>query len=986
MADLPLVLAGPIVRRVEARSCSFWIALSQSATVTAKIWAGPQFAGGATNSVQSGEAALGEGQAATRRFGAKLHVALVTVRFPVGTPPLAPGSLHAYNISFDAGGNVQDLKSAGLLKDEPANPRLPGVDASAPRHLALGFVQDRLPAFVTPPATVDRLRLAHGSCRKSNGPEHDALVFLDRHIGEAFLDTEVRPQQLFLTGDQIYADDLGACLLPMLNSLGQDLLGNLERIPINTGNQTQDLSCTVTAFPPLYRQRLVREQAAFTTTSGSNHLFSFGEYAGMYLAAWSPRVWRPLDDVDTTLNRPRGDGVTQNVLTEWEKCHGGDIQKWKDSVRGGLERDKARVELYRSDVPRAARLLANVATYMMMDDHEITDDWNLNRLWRNRVYSKPLGRAIVRNGMMAYGVFQGWGNDPRRFEGINAEIDLAELGQPVADGVVADLNAGQPTERLRILFGAYSIILSQNTTFSTVTASSKWQMKVGANVANDITKDGDRLVVVGVNSPNKLFLEEVEKVTAGLGPFPGADTGKLDEIVGSLEGREGSQATWHFRVNGPRHVVAVMDSRTRRTFRGQGFAPPALLGGTLGAQVPGGPMMDGRELLIVVSPAPVLGPNIIDRLGAPLSQIFHDAKASTWDRFKEDQHDPCKRLTAVAGTEEYDAEGWAANEKAQEELLEVLAKHGRAVILSGDVHYGDSLALDYWRKGLGVVTSALGAPLHQQANTGSPLRITVPDGHTVVIKEPNVTGELVALQGLPATNLWQKIEYLGLEGFIWGPLVRLPSRIVQLTASPLRNDFKDAIVALVRSNALLQRVAQGAPGERLAWKNESSIVVPQGAFLSPGRRARLKRKPSLVPARGWPPNTTMPDDKPPDWRWRLRLLRDERPDSALPPGARQPQLPASAELNVANPIAGYRAIAGRHAQAALTGFDHMRTMVFPCNVGLVKFSGGGPSLEVEHTLLSRSAPESDVPAENTVFRISLAPSQELPPVLEVRNA
>lgn len=37
---LPKVLAGPIVRRVEQRSCSFWVALSQEATVTALLWKG----------------------------------------------------------------------------------------------------------------------------------------------------------------------------------------------------------------------------------------------------------------------------------------------------------------------------------------------------------------------------------------------------------------------------------------------------------------------------------------------------------------------------------------------------------------------------------------------------------------------------------------------------------------------------------------------------------------------------------------------------------------------------------------------------------------------------------------------------------------------------------------------------------------------------------------------------------------------------------
>ena len=42
------------------------------------------------------------------------------------------------------------LRDQKLLIDE-TTPRLPGVDPSAPRQLALGYGGDRLPAFVTPP-------------------------------------------------------------------------------------------------------------------------------------------------------------------------------------------------------------------------------------------------------------------------------------------------------------------------------------------------------------------------------------------------------------------------------------------------------------------------------------------------------------------------------------------------------------------------------------------------------------------------------------------------------------------------------------------------------------------------------------------------------------------------------------------------------------------------------------------------------------------
>ena len=43
--DLPLLLAGPIVRRVEPTLASVWVALSEPATVTLKIWEGRVTAG-----------------------------------------------------------------------------------------------------------------------------------------------------------------------------------------------------------------------------------------------------------------------------------------------------------------------------------------------------------------------------------------------------------------------------------------------------------------------------------------------------------------------------------------------------------------------------------------------------------------------------------------------------------------------------------------------------------------------------------------------------------------------------------------------------------------------------------------------------------------------------------------------------------------------------------------------------------------------------
>jgi hypothetical protein len=624
----------------------------------------------------------------------------------------------------------------------------------------------------------------------------------------------------------------------MLSRVASDVVG-AEKIRVS---DSKSVEVDLTNFPAMRRQKTVWDLARFTSDSASSHLLSFGEYAAMYLAAWSSRIWRSLPEAGAVIKPVSAgvDGAVKDHLTEWEKCAKKKAEKEKDPTitfasmkTPGFIRKKTAVEVYRTAVPKAARALANCATYMIFDDHEVTDDWNLNKRWQNRVYTREFGLDVVRNGVMAYAVFQGWGNEPKEFEKASTS---------------------------------------------------------------------------GANS-NKDLLDETEKVFQGTGPFPhaSAQLGRLDEMVGTAGAPAKKLAKFHYRVDGPVHRVVVLDTRTRRSFKGQGLIPPNLLGSTLDQQVPKGPFADGRQLLVVVSPVPVLGPYLIETIGQPVAQIFQDFKVRASPLLAEER-DPCNPVPAPTGAEKYDAEAWIGDEEALEKLLARLAPYEHAVILSGDVHYACSLALDYWRKGV--------------------------------------------------TN---------------------PSRIVQLTSSPSRNNFKPFVEALLRSSALLQQYQTGPKPERLAWTGKSSIALPAEVSVGPARRARLKRSPSLVPARTWPAGTTIPADKPPDWRWRLHLQRDQRPDTERPTALRAQLLPE--ELDPSAPLAGYRAIATRHTHAAFTHFDHLRQMVFTPNLGLVDFAGGNGSLQVTHTLLSHDAPDSTTAAPNTIHEIPLTPTTDPPPEL-----
>jgi len=222
------------------------------------------------------------------------------------------------------------------------------------------------------------------------------------------------------------------------------------------------------------------------------------------------------------------------------------------------------------------------------------------------------------------------------------------------------------------------------------------------------------------------------------------------------------------------------------------------------------------------------------------------------------------------------------------------------------------------------------------------------------------------------------------------PVVEATSRIVQCTSSPARNSFKALVKLLVRQNAYLQAAQTQVAAARLAWNGPSPIAVPAAAFLSPGRRSRLLRSPSLLPAAGWPPDTAFPAARPPDFSWRLALVRDERPDDKRPPGLEQPTLADDLVVDDAAPVAddelldGYRALARRHQRMALTRFEYLRQVVFQTNIGLVRLKRSASGIEVEHLLISRDRDEPTIGRDGTLHTTSLEPSSEPPPQIEFR--
>ena len=111
----PLIVCGPILRRVEQTIASCWIALREECRVKFSIWLGPVDTGSNPGTFDSSNANF-EGESKTIRIGENLHVTLVIVTLPQGSAFL-PGEIYSYNITLTKSDGEKDLKSLKLLEN-----------------------------------------------------------------------------------------------------------------------------------------------------------------------------------------------------------------------------------------------------------------------------------------------------------------------------------------------------------------------------------------------------------------------------------------------------------------------------------------------------------------------------------------------------------------------------------------------------------------------------------------------------------------------------------------------------------------------------------------------------------------------------------------------------------------------------------------------------------------------------------------------------
>jgi hypothetical protein len=513
LENLPLILAGPILQRIEPESVTVWVALKQPSQVELKVY-----------DTRNDGTLLGNcllvGRRSTVALGKSLHIVAVTAR--TGTHRLSSDRIYAYDLQF----TDQTRQTQQPVQEALCSSRFP--------HVNISYFDHQKPTFVLPPTRVEDLRIVHGSCRKPHGNGFDALPILDCLIEKTANQPRQRPHQLFLTGDQIYGDDVADPLLWASSRLGDALLGWEEHLPV-TQNQATDVSYyTPNQLPPGHRVEIGTYQAGFTaglhnkSAKVASHLLSLGEYYASYLLVWSPVCW------PTTFSMGRGIMNTRKARRRWDL----EVRDMREFIH---------------TLWKVRRALANVPIYSIFDDHDVSDDWNLNQAWCLRVLGKPLGQRTVQNALLAYAVFQGWGNTPEQF---------AE---------------GESGEKL-------------------LTAAQDWSASRGTDTVayNEIAR------YLGMPPTN---------------PHTGLPEFALDNSVLVLN-RHPDALTWHYTVRSSCHEVIVLDTRTWRGYPAdqKPTAPPMLLCQQAFERQLSQPLQQAPQIqaTFVIAPTNLFGLQVID--------------------------------------------------------------------------------------------------------------------------------------------------------------------------------------------------------------------------------------------------------------------------------------------------------------------------------------------------------------------------------------
>ena len=370
--ELPLVLAGPILRKTTPNEITFWLATSMPLTPSLTLKFNQHELSSNNGNLEVSHRCCHAGKHLYLHF---IHIIpKVALPFDIW-------------IEYDIQLNSNESNQSYQMHDWASDLYYQG-------HTSLGFILQQKVS-----------KLLHGSCRKPHFKSQgntDGLKNVDTLLQTT--DVSEWPSLLILSGDQIYADDVAG---PMLHAIHQVI--NKLGLPEEQleGSELEDDSVLHTNNAFYYKRHELlpytketkelhkqffggAKKPVFTTDTARNHLMTLSEMMAMYLLVWSPTCWQFV-----TLECPE-----QIALEE----HKDKYQQEKEIILD-----------FKKNLLSVQRALAHLPSAMMFDDHDVTDDWNLNAAWEKSAYENPLSRRIIGNALIAYLLFQGWGNNPNTF-------------------------------------------------------------------------------------------------------------------------------------------------------------------------------------------------------------------------------------------------------------------------------------------------------------------------------------------------------------------------------------------------------------------------------------------------------------------------------------------------------------------------------------------------------------------------------------------
>jgi hypothetical protein len=393
---LPILLSGPIVRRAEPTQITIWIATSKRYRIHAKMF---RITSNKDSELFEYDDFHAKSETNTIQMGKQLFVHLIKLKPLSGPFPM--DTLLGYNIHFKQGSELHDLNTLGLLsKDNPHSIVYGNLDYPA----------------IYLNSSDQHCNVLYGSCRKPHGDEDDTLTTADTLLEKEFNNFQVRPTTLFLMGDQIYADDVADSLFPVITKFEKELIGSGEKLELLDEKLANEPFKT--ALNQVNGRKYIMENFChFTSSHANNHLMKFGEYAVMYLLSWSPQLLESAQENNLFESFDELCNIQQIyfVFSDGEK-YPKDNKLEQSRLKTRFSEQQEAMILFQHSLYRIRRLLANIPTYMMFDDHDVTDDWNISSKWKENVRNSPLGSHVIANGLAAYWAFQGWGNSPDSFD------------------------------------------------------------------------------------------------------------------------------------------------------------------------------------------------------------------------------------------------------------------------------------------------------------------------------------------------------------------------------------------------------------------------------------------------------------------------------------------------------------------------------------------------------------------------------------------